>query len=298
MLDQVELLMARLWPDRALHAVALPGGITNANFMVDLGDQRVVVRIAGENTRLLGIDRRQEIAANRLAASIGIAPEVLDESPDEGWTVTRFLDGRTVSPAELASEPLLGEVASTLRQIHSAGVIEMHFNPFSIVSNYHEIAVARGVSEPFDYLGANTVLGRIVAVRPFRPLVFCHNDLLNGNFLYDERLRVLDWEYAGMGDPFFDLANFSVNHALASTSDQALLLHYLGYCDAGPLAVLDLMKLVSELREAMWGVVQCAVSTLEFDFVAYAEERGGRFASLLGSMDVEDLLVRAALVST
>ena len=78
--NEVTELVARLWPGRAFDVVPLSGGITNANFMIDLGDDQVVVRISGEHTELLGIDRRQESAANRLAASIGVAPPVLAES--------------------------------------------------------------------------------------------------------------------------------------------------------------------------------------------------------------------------
>jgi thiamine kinase-like enzyme len=294
--NEVTELVARLWPGRAFEVVPLSSGITNANFMVDLGDDQVVVRIPGEHTELLGIDRRQESAANRLAASIGIAPPVLAESAEEGWLVSQFLKGRTVSALELASEPLLVEVSTTLRRVHSAGTIEKYFDPFTIVRDYHRTAQERGVAEPFDYLGALSVLERIEAVRPFRPTRFCHNDLLNGNFLYDERLRILDWEYAGMGDPMFDLASLSVNHAFTPESDEQLLRHYFGRSDDGLLAVLALMKPVSELRETMWGVVQLAVSTLDVDFAAYAGERAQRFTALLEAMDFDELLAIAGSV--
>ena len=102
----------------------------------------------------------------------------------------------------------------------------------------------------------------------------CHNDLLNANFIDDGvRVRIVDWEYAGMGDPFFDLGNFSVNHGLTADEDEELLADY----DGGPvrrdrLARLTLMRTVSDFREAMWGVLQQAISTLDVDFVAYAGE--------------------------
>ena len=292
--DGVSQLIERLWPGRPARVEPLPGGITNTNFLVDLSDEQVVVRIPGVDTELLGIDRRHEVAANRLAATIGVAPEVLIGYEAEGCLVTRFVPGRPVTRAELANEPMLTEVADTLRQIHGAGTIGAVFDPHSIVRQYHETAASRGVAEPFDYRSALSVLERIAAVRSFRPVSFCHNDLLWGNFLHDDRLRVLDWEYAGMGDPFFDLANFSVNNELSPDATENLLIHYFGHCDARLSAVLELMKLVSELREAMWGVVQLAVSKLDVDFAAYARERGERFAALLGAMDFAELTRRAA----
>jgi len=107
----------------------------------------------------------------------------------------------------------------------------------------------------------------------------CHNDLLNANFIDDgNRIRIVDWEYAGMGDPFFDLGNFSVNHQLTPEQDAYLLTAYDGTDepDAPRLARLTLMRVVSDFREAMWGVLQQAISTLEVDFVAYADEHFDR----------------------
>jgi thiamine kinase-like enzyme len=101
----------------------------------------------------------------------------------------------------------------------------------------------------------------------------CHNDLLAANFIRDgERLWIVDWEYAGMGDPAFDLANFSVNHELDADGDCELLDAYGG---ADP-AIHMLMRFMSDFREAMWGVVQEAVSSLDFDFDEYAGEHFAR----------------------
>lgn len=263
--------------------------MTNANFLVDFGDEQVVLRIPGRNTGLLGIDRRHEATANRLAASIGVAPEVLDESLSQGYMVTRFLSARPVPPRELAAEPMLEEVAVTLRQVHRAGAVEAVFDPYTVVRDYHELAISKGVVEPFDYPHALSVIGRVKEARGYEPSSFCHNDLLNENFLFDTRLRILDWEYAGMGDPFFDLANFSINHELTMSADELLLGHYFGTCQPEHVAALTLMKLTSELREAMWGVVQLAVSDLDIDFAAYSQGRADRFTSLLDAMDLDAL---------
>jgi len=113
----------------------------------------------------------------------------------------------------------------------------------------------------------------------------CHNDLLNANFIDDgERIRIVDWEYAGMGDPFFDLGNFSINHELTADEDATLLAAYDGPTARADrvarLARLTLMRIVSDFREAMWGVLQQGVSTLDVDFVAYA---AASFDRLLGN---------------
>ena len=114
-------------------------------------------------------------------------------------------------------------------------------------------------------------LGNPVELRP------CHNDLLNANFIDDgERIRIVDWEYAGMGDPFFDLGNFSVNHGLSPDEDAVLLEGYEGEVRSSRAARLRLMRITSDFREAMWGVLQQGISTLDVDFVAYAAEHFDR----------------------
>ena len=89
-------------------------------------------------------------------------------------------------------------------------------------------------------------------------------------------IRIVDWEYAGMGDRFFDLANFSINHELGEAERETLLRAHAGDVRAEDVAALELMRFMSDFREAMWGVVQRAVSTLDFDFDAYAREHFGR----------------------
>ena len=228
MVELVVDVVGRLRPGREAFVEPLPGGITNSNFKVDLGHEQVVVRVPGNNTGLLGIDRASEVAANRAAAAVGVAPEVVGVDEETGCIVTRFLEGRPIPMAELATEPTLGEVIAALLRVHGAGSVDTHFNPFQVVRSYHEELQRRGVPEPFDYDEVSELLGRIEAVRPFRASVLGHNDLLNANMLHDGSIRILDWEYAGMADPYFDLANFSVNNELGAERDESILHHYFG----------------------------------------------------------------------
>lgn len=290
MTEVVDELASRLWPGRVQSVEILAHGITNSNYVVDLGDERVVVRVPGNDTHLLGIDRSNEVVAGGLAASIGVGPEVLTTDASTGCIVFRFIDGRAVSTTELAEEPMLGHFVETLRQVHHAGTTPTIWNPYAVIRDHRDVAVERGVQPPFDMTVALEVLARIEIVRPFRPTVLGHNDLLNANFLFDDRLRIVDWEYAGMSDPFFDLANVSVNNAFPVDSEIALLRHYVGDLSDPVLSTLHLMKIVSELREAMWGVVQMAISSLDVDFTTYARDRGEHALALARQSDIEEQL--------
>src|SRR5262249_5602542 len=112
---------------------------------------------------------------------------------------------------------------------------------------------------------------RLIEARRGRiPLRPCHDDLLAANFIHDgERVWIVDWEYAGMGDPAFDLANYAVNNGLDEEGDRTLLA---AYGDGAHYDVQVLMRFMGDFREAMWGVVQQAISELDFAFAAYAAE--------------------------
>ena len=268
---------------RELTLTALSGGITNRNFRVDADgtDQRWVIRLAGNDSHLLGISREVEHAATVAAAGVGVGPEVTAFIRPEGYLVTRFIVGEPVSAEAVHHPDTLRRVADSLRRIHDGPAIPGLFVPLRIVEAYRALAVARGVPIPPEYDRATDVARRIeraLLADPIEPRP-CHNDLLNANFIDDgRRIRIIDWEYAGMGDPFFDLGNFSINHELESDEDVLFLEAYDGSIDPRRLARLTLMRVVSDFREAMWGVLQQGVSTLDVDFVAYA---AGSFDRLL-----------------
>jgi thiamine kinase-like enzyme len=265
--------VARVWPGRDARFEALGGGITNHNLKVEVDGETFVLRVAGKGTNLLGIDRTVELAATEAAAVLGIGPEVVEFVEPEGWLVTRFIEGETPSLERMREPDMLARVAAALRAFHDGPEIPGTFDSFRVVEVYRQTALDRGgaVSETYEW--AHEIAGRIEAKRSAEVQVPCHNDLLNANFLDGgERLRIVDWEYAGMGDRFFDLANFSINHELDAAQSETLLSVYFGDVRPRDLEALELMRFMSDFREAMWGVVQAAVSELEFDFVDYATE--------------------------
>jgi thiamine kinase-like enzyme len=268
-----------------LTLTALSGGITNRNFLVEVTGRRdrYVLRLAGNDTHLLGISREVEHAATVAAAGVGVGPEVTAFIRPEGYLVTRFIEGSPV-PDEVAHRPeTIQRVAASLRRIHDGPAIPGLFVPLRIVEAYRALALARGVAVPAEYELAAAIGRRIELACLANPVELrpCHNDLLNANFIDDgERIRIVDWEYAGMGDPFFDLGNFSINHELSADEDELLLDAYDGPAQGAGrparLARLALMRVVSDFREAMWGVLQQGISSLDVDFVAYAGEHFDR----------------------
>ncbi len=299
--DDLILAMQRIpelvGPDVTL--TVLSGGITNRNFLVTIADrsERYVIRLAGNDTHLLGISREVEHAATVAAAGVGVGPEVVAFIRPEGYLVTRFIEGGPVSDEAVHQPDTLIRVADSLRRIHGGPPIPGLFMPLRIVEAYRALAQARGVRIPPQYEQATMIGRRIdraflvdpVEIRP------CHNDLLNANFIDDgARIRIVDWEYAGMGDPFFDLGNFSINHELTADEDAFLLSSYEGSIRVDRLARLTLMRVVSDFREAMWGVLQQGISTLDIDFVAYAGQHFDRLLANASTPGFESALREAA----
>ena len=285
---------------RDVTLTALSGGITNRNFLIELRGEpeRYVLRLAGNDTHLLGISREVEHAATVVAAGVSVGPEVTAFIRNGGYLVTRFIVGSPVSDEAVHQPATIRRVADSIRRVHEGPAIPGLFIPLRIVEAYRALAQSRGVPIPPEYPLAQAAGRRIelafladpVELRP------CHHDLLNGNFIDDgNRIRIVDWEYAGMGDPFFDLGNFSANHGLTAEEDAVLLAAY----EQGParperLARLTLMRIVSDFREAMWGVLQQGISTLDVDFVAYAAKHFDRLLAAASTPAFETALREAS----
>jgi thiamine kinase-like enzyme len=263
----------------------LEGGITNRNFRASFGGVDHVIRVPGKDTGLLEIDRGAERIANERAARIGIAPPVVAMLDDPQCMVTLFVEGVGMEPASLREPTMLTEVARSLRAIHDLGEpLPTSFDSFRVVETYADTARERGVRPPPAYEEA---LGHARAIEaalsgPEHNPVPCHNDLLAANFIRGaDQLWIVDWEYAGMGDRYFDLANFAVNNELGEGGELDLLEAYFAEPpSARRVATLRLMKFMSDFREAMWGVVQTALSELDFDFEAYSRKH---FERMLGT---------------
>jgi thiamine kinase-like enzyme len=297
----LEDALARLpqWRGRPdLHTSVLSGGITNQNYRVETGGEVFVVRISGDNTELLGIDRQNERAATIAAAALGIGPEVIFFIEPEGCLVTRFVAGKPIMPDEIRQPETIRQIAACLRRVHQMPAIPGSFSPFQVVTTYRRLADERRVTGyPAD---SGQFFDRMRAIetafeREPIPVCPCHNDLLNENFLRDNttgQIRILDWEYAGMGDPYFDLANLAAQHAFRDEHDRLLLEAYFGEATPRGLARLKLMKCMSDFREAVWGMLQSGISNLDFDFRGYARKYFQRLTAGFGNSRVDEWLAR------
>jgi len=262
-----------------VEAEYISGGITNRNYCVRVDGEPFFVRLAGEETEALGIDRDNERAAVEAAAAAGVGPGVVAFLPEHGCLITEWIEGTPVPPEDLRRRAMLARLVRSIQAFHGCSKIPGEFSPFRVVELYRESAERRGVEIPEVYWWLLERAREVEGVlrqdpTPLRP---CHNDLLNANFLLrDDRVMIVDYEYAGMGDVFFDLGNLSVNNDFDDDTDLSLLELYFGAATPSRVARLKLMRLMSDFREAMWGVMQQALSSLDFDYEDYANKHFAR----------------------
>jgi thiamine kinase-like enzyme len=284
----------------------LDGGLTNHNYRARFGGREVVLRLPGVRTELLGSNRAAEREASARAAAVGVAPALLASIEDPPCLVFEFVEGDAMTAARLREPDSIAAVAAALRALHGCEPIAATFDSFRLVEDYAAATRQHGGEVPGAYEEAaaaaariETALavpyGRIGSKRNSSAGVLCHDDLLAANFLLAaDGIKLVDWEYAGVGYRYFDLANFVVNNELEPDQEEAFLAAYLKRAPRpDELAALRLMRVMSDFREAMWGVVQRTVSELDFDFDAYAREHFERLLGAVRDPGFEPLLEEA-----
>ncbi|MEP7135554.1 MAG: choline/ethanolamine kinase family protein [Chloroflexota bacterium] len=272
----------------------LTGGITNKNYKITVDGEAFVLRLGGNETKYLGIDRKVEYECSRLASQIGVAPEPTAFLEPEGYIVARFISGKGIPAEEIGTEETIRRVLESMKAYHALEFFPGSFSPFRVAEEYAKIAQSFNVKLPdkmYWYLEKSREIESAMYGREPLTLRPCHNDLLNGNFIDDgARIRILDWEYAGMGDIFFDLGNFAIQHDFNTEQDEILLKAYFGNPTDSQRAHQKLMKIMSDLREAMWAQVQIGVSQLDFDYAGYGQKYFERFESNTSGSDYTNWL--------
>ena len=264
----------------------LGGGITNLNFTVDDAGERYVVRI-GEDIPVHGVYRVNELAAARAAHAAGISPEIVHAEP--GALVMRWVDGRTLEPADVREPANLDRIVDTVQRCHRE--IPSHFRGpapifwvFQVVRDYARTLRENGSRMAGRLDGLLGRAARLESVVGPVGIVFGHNDLHAANFIDDgDRIWLIDWEYAGFNSPLYDLGGLASNNELDVAQEHRMMERYFGASASEPLLEgYAAIKCAAVLRDAMWGMVSELHSEIDFDYVGFTEENLERFERAWG----------------
>lgn len=256
--------------------------LTNRTYRIAIGAETYVLRIAGAGTERY-IDRQAEAHNATLAASIGIAPEVLYADASRGLLVTRFVPGGVpLSPQHLRQRPTLQLAVVLLKRLHDSRLPFVgHMDLLPKLDEYIALASRRSWPPDLDpaAIGRRADAARAALERNRTAAVPSHIDPVPGNFVAGRdgsALYLLDWEYSAMCEPMWDLAALSIEAELDSAQDRVLLAAYFPTVTAGEAGRFALYKGTLNLMAAAWALVQASDENPNADFAAFARDRLAR----------------------
>jgi thiamine kinase-like enzyme len=295
-IDQV-VERVSLWRGMHPEVSSLSGGLTNQNYLVEAEGTRYVVRIPGTGTELLAVDRENERFNAEAAASTGVSPRILEYLPDVSVMVLEYIDGKTMSAADLRAGGMASRIAESLRRLHAGPGFKHDFDMFRLVEYYLGIVDHQEVRIPEgfrDRMPAAAEVERAVGVNAL-PWVPCHNDLLAENYIDDGRqLWIIDFEYSGNNDPCFELGDTAQECEFDEELRAALCAEYFGRDDPVQLARMELFACMADMGWTLWAAIQAKISEIDYDFWGWAEERWARAVELTDSPQFPALLAKAA----
>ena len=281
-------------PDKV--TIARLGGLTNLVFQIQLDQESWCLRLPGEGTEEY-IDRRHEAVAARAAAAACVSPQVLYVDEGSGVMLTRYIDGAvTMSPERFANHPgAPARAGRALRKLHISGAkFDARFELFAMVDEYLGILSGKPVDLPDGYHDALAESQDVRAALQAHhlPLAACHCDPLCENFLdTGKRMWIVDWEYSGMNDPMWDLADLSVEGSFGPEQESEMLRAYFdgepGESEHGRVIIY---KAMCDLLWTLWGLIQHANENPVDDFWAYSTGRFERCKALMADPSFSDAL--------
>lgn len=207
-------------------AARIYGGTVNTSYSVDTGAGRFVVRIHNELARSLGADHEREAQLHAAAAAAGLAPALVHVDAEHRFLVMEYVAGAVWTSQDLANEQRLRQLGAALHALH--GVVPPAVAPYEIPAvlevQYRQLSAAFPDEVPwFNELMERASHAFEASGTRQRPRVLIHNDLYHANLIGYDRLYLLDWEYAAVADPLFDLATVLAHYPHAVPFAETLL---------------------------------------------------------------------------
>jgi thiamine kinase-like enzyme len=267
------------------------GGLTNKVFFVDHAGEQYVLRLPGKGTEEY-INRRNELIAAREAARVKVSPDVVHFDHKTGVMVTRFIDNSvTMTPENFRSRKgSAARAGEALKKLHSSDArFGSRFELFAMIDDYLKVLSTKDISLPEGYhdtLKQADGVRRALAAHVL-PIVACHCDPLCENLLdTGKRMWIVDWEYAGMNDPMWDLGDLAVEGQFTAELEGELLgAYFSGGPSASERGRFVIYKAMCDLLWTLWGLVQHANENPAEDFWAYSLNRFARCKALMATAE-------------
>lgn len=236
----------------------LTGGASNVNLKVSGASGTYALRLCDPDGARWGVDRAAAIQAQRDAAALGLAPDILVAELPSGHYLSEFDPGTQLTPESLRDPTNLELVARTWRHLNAGTTTSRMFSPFEDARTFIEYAATDGAPRPprLDEMFAALLRIEALFANHAAPRGFCHSDSVPQNYLkHDERLKMVDFDYAGTGWTAFELGSLCCQAELNERQSETLLKAYDPLADDGQRARVELMRFVAGIREATWALM-------------------------------------------
>lgn len=248
----------------------LAGGLTNKGYLLTLNQQQYLLRLAAPNTKSLNINRSAELALQQFLAKKDLAAKVIYTAPDDSFWLREYIVGEAISLPNSATDKfnLALQLAKHLQQIHQLEI------PASLAKQLTHISIEEKATAYWQAIDLEKLSSQELArLRQLQEQIFlltgkavlnnkkhlCHLDPTLGNWLITvhQQLHLLDWEYAGLGNPLWDFAQLSQAFCLNEQQEKQLLAR-LGYCPEKSNPAWQLAKLEMRYLDSLWFALQAS----------------------------------------
>lgn len=216
---------------KQIKQIAAIGGMTNKNYKVMIDDQNYVLRVPGNGTEKM-ISRVDEIKNAAFAHEIGVDADLIYFNEQTGIKISKFIeDAQTLSPEGAKKPYVMKKICQLLNQLHQCGrEMENEFNVYEKIESYEQLLNELKGEYYEDY---QLIKQQVLQLKELMDdleikLVPCHNDTLAENFIKDkhDQYYLIDWEYAGMNDPMWDVAAHCLENGFNSDEEELFLKTY------------------------------------------------------------------------
>ena len=255
------------------------GGMTNKNYKVMIDDQNYVLRVPGNGTEKM-ISRVDEIKNAAFAHEIGVDADLIYFNEQTGIKISKFIeDAQTLSPEGAKKPYVMKKICQLLNQLHQCGrEMENEFNVYEKIESYEQLLNELKGEYYEDY---QLIKQQVLQLKELMDdleikLVPCHNDTLAENFIKDkhDQYYLIDWEYAGMNDPMWDVAAHCLENGFNSDEEELFLKTYF---KQEPKEAYKTRVLINKIyQDFLWSLWTKVKEASGDDFGDYGIERYNR----------------------
>lgn len=252
------------------------GGMTNKNYKIEIDNECYVLRVPGNGTGEM-ISREDEIRNAVYANEVGVDSELVYFNEKSGIKISRFIENaETLSPEATKKQNNMIMVCDILRKLHNYNrKMANDFDIYGKIEQYENLANEVNAIFFNDYYEVKDkvlLLKNIMAELDVK-LAPCHNDTIAENFIKsgEDKMYLIDWEYAGMNDPMWDLAAHSLENKFSEDEEELLLnIYFNGKVEEKYKKRILINKIYQDFLWSTWTIIKEAKGD---DFGTYGIDR-------------------------